>query len=79
MMRKDSIVINSILTGLVIILLFSLVLNGKAENEIWVRKTDMPVPESHMGTALVNGKFYLIGGWLGGEPSRFFKIYDTFW
>ena len=59
-----------------LILLLGLSIIGAAQDSTWERKTDMPAENSHMGTALVDTKFYLIAGHAGGA-NRFFKVYDT--
>ena len=76
-MKKEKIVGRTrLLASWSLILLLGLSIIGAAQDSIWERKTDMPAKNSHMGTALVDTKFYLIAGHAGGA-NRFFKVYDT--
>jgi len=76
-MKKETIVGRTrLLASWSLILLLGLSIIGAAQDSIWERKTDMPAKNSHMGTALVDTKFYLIAGHAGGA-NRFFKVYDT--
>ena len=76
-MKKETIVGRTrLLASWSLILLLGLSIIGAAQDSTWERKTDMPAKNSHMGTALVDTKFYLIAGHAGGA-NRFFKVYDT--
>ena len=76
-MKKETIVGRTrLLASWSLILLLGLSIIGAAQDSTWERKTDMPAENSHMGTALVDTKFYLIAGHAGGA-NRFFKVYDT--
>ncbi|MDP6597310.1 MAG: kelch repeat-containing protein, partial [Candidatus Poribacteria bacterium] len=63
--------------SLILTSLLGLLLTGAAQDSVWTRKTDMPYPTYHMGTTVIDGKFYLMTGWLGGGASRYFQVYDT--
>jgi len=63
--------------SLILTSLLGLLLTGAAQDSVWTRKTDMPYPTYHMGTTVIDGKFYLMTGWLGGGASRYFHVYDT--
>lgn len=52
-----------LLTFLMTIGLFVLASAIMAQDGIWVRKADMPVPKSLLATSVVNGKIYAFGGW----------------
>ena len=58
---------------LIPVFLFCLSLASIAQDEIWTRETDMLIPASHVGAAIIDGKFYLIGAWVG-KASRFFQV-----
>ena len=76
-MKKETIVGRTrLLASWSLILLLGLSIIGAAQDSTWERKTDMPAENSHMGTALVDTKFYLIAGH-AGSSNRFFKVYDT--
>ena len=48
--------------GLILTSLLGLSLTGAAQDSVWTRKTDMPYPTYHMGTVIIDGKFYLMTG-----------------
>ena len=73
-MKKEIKAKTWILAGSVLILLLGFSSIGTAQEVTWTRKTDMPIKASHMGTALIDGKFYLM---TGSSDTRPFNIYDT--
>ena len=85
-MKKETIVRRTwIWANFILISLLGLALTGTAQDEIWERRKDIPTPYTEekvwggigwMGDAMVEGRFYLIGGW-DGNSSRFFAVYHT--
>ena len=51
-----------------------------AEGGMWAAKADIPTARDCGSTGVVNGKIYVIGGWLGvvpdGQPMRIVEEYD---
>ncbi len=54
-----------ILTGCIIPTFLCLSSICSAQLGTWERKADMPTPRNHLGTAVVDGKIYAIGGYNG--------------
>ena len=82
-MRKESADrINRVWNNFILLSLLGLSLTGLAQDKIWMRKSDMPISASGIGTGVIDGKIYVISGWHfaawpTGSPVRAFRVYDT--
>jgi len=64
--------------SLILTSLLGLSLTGLAQDSTWMRKSDMPISASGIGTGIIDGKIYVISGWhTPGAPIRAFQVYDT--
>lgn len=45
-------------------------------NDSWAQRANMSTPRAHIGCALVGGKIYAIGGWVGATASGVVEEYD---
>ena len=77
-MRKESADrINRVWNNFILLSLLGLSLTGLAQDKIWIRKSDMPISASGIGTGVIDGKIYVISGWHNQVPIRAFQVYDT--
>ncbi len=63
-------------TGYIILTFLCLSSICFAEEGVWTRKADMPTPRRSLSANAVNGKIYVIGGWLGSGNIAPVEVYD---
>ena len=75
-MRKESADrINRVWNNFTLLSLLGLSLTGLAQDKIWIRKSDMPISASGIGTGVIDGKIYVQGrGSDTSKPTRVIRL-----